>query len=297
MKAHEIKRILVPIDFGEKSKIALAEAINLAGILSAELHLIHVIEFKEHLFMVESESQALLPALEEHEVLVQKHINKIREDIEKTSRINAKVYITDGHIHSEITDYAEKKKINLIVMGTHGASGYKEYFIGSNAQRVVTISEIPVLTIQKLNHHLGFKNILIPIDNSIHSRQKINLAMVFAETFQAHIHLIGLPESETTLELNKFKIKLKSVEDLIESDGLNYTTTIVHGNSLAQAAIEYSKQYSCDLIVINTGHESKITGIFLGAFAQQIVNHSDVPVLSIKHTPDHYIIETPGFGV
>ena len=297
MKTHEIKRILVPVDFGDKSKIALSEAVNLAGILSAELHLIHVIEYKEHLFLVEQESQVLLPTFEEREAQVEKRMNKIREDIEKTNRINAKVFITDGHIYSEIIDYAEKKKINLIVMGTHGASGYKEYFIGSNAQRVVTLSEIPVLTIQKLNHHLGFKNILIPIDNSLHSRQKINLAIVFAEIFQAHIHLIGLPESETTLELNKFKIKLKSVEDIIESDGLSYTTTIVHGNSLAKAAIDYSKQHSCDLIVINTGHESKITGIFLGAFAQQIVNHSDIPVLSIKHTPDHYVIETPGFGV
>ena len=237
------------------------------------------------------------PSEDEFQKNIDKSMNEQAQKIKTQHGLSVIPIVSKGRVVTEIVKTAKNKKIDLIVMGTHGASGYKEYFIGSNAQRVVTLSEIPVLTIQKLNHHLGFKNILIPIDNSLHSRQKINLAIVFAEIFQAHIHLIGLPESETTLELNKFKIKLKSVEDIIESDGLSYTTTIVHGNSLAKAAIDYSKQHSCDLIVINTGHESKITGIFLGAFAQQIVNHSDIPVLSIKHTPDHYVIETPGFGV
>jgi nucleotide-binding universal stress UspA family protein len=59
----------------------------------------------------------------------------------------------------------------------------------------------------------------------------------------------------------------------------------------------YATRSKCDLIVINTGHESKITGIFLGAFAQQIVNYSKIPVLSFKHSKGHLIIETPAYGI
>jgi len=78
---------------------------------------------------------------------------------------------------------------------------------------------------------------------------------------------------------------------------LPYNTSVVYGENLAKKAIKYAAENKCDLIVINTGHESKMTGIFLGAFAQQIVNHSKIPVLSFKHTEGHFYIETPGFGI
>ena len=193
--------------------------------------------------------------------------------------------------------FSKKKKIDFIVMGTHGASGYKEMFIGSNAQRVVTLSDVPVLTMQKKNKGLGFKNILLPIDNSMHSREKINMAIIFADLFKSKIHIIGLPDSSNKTELNKFKIKLGSLEKVIKEHKLSFKTTIVSGKSLANTAIKYASQNNCDLIIINTGHESKITGVFLGAFAQQMVNHSKISVLSLKHSHSDFAIDTPGFGV
>src|SRR5690606_8106070 len=115
--------------------------------------------------------------------------------------------------------------------------------------------------------------------------------------FGSKIHIIGLPDSIQKEDMNRFNVKIKSVERIIEEDGLSYTTTIVDEENLAQAALKYASKNACDLIVINTGHESKLTGIFLGAFAQQIVNHSTIPILSIKHLEDHFNIETPGFAV
>ena len=297
MKKTDIKKILVPVDFSETSDIALNEAITMARLLKADLFLIHVIEYSGYYFTVVPESQIFLPSFPELEKVVQKKLDKIQANIRKEFGIKAETYITNGEVHSEIITYSEKKKIDLIVMGTHGASGIAEVFIGSNAQRVVTLSEIPVLTIQKKKSKSGYKNILLPIDNSMHSREKLNIAMIIADTFGAKIHLVGLPDSKDKQELDKFKIKLESVEKIIEADKLSYVTSIVQGNSLAKSAMKYAAANKCDLIVVNTGHESKITGIFLGAFAQQIVNHSKIPVLSCKHTYNEYSIDTPGFGI
>ena len=295
MKKVELKKILVPVDFTETSDIAMAEAISLAKLLNAKLFLIHVTEFDS--FLIAPDYNIPMPPSEELEAVAKQKLGKVASKIESESGIRPEVHVSSGYVPEEIIQYSKKKNIDLILMGTHGASGSKEMFIGSNAQRVVTLSEIPVLTMQKKTGESGFKNILLPIDNSTHSREKVNLAMLIAELFNAKIHIIGLPDSKEKKELDKFNIKLKSVEKIIAADKLSYSVTMVGGESLAKAATDYAEQNKCDLIVINTGHESAITGIFLGAFHQQIVNHSKIPVLSMKHAADHFIIETPGFGI
>ena len=275
----------------------MIRAVKLAQLLKAELFFIHVIEFNSYYFSIDPNMQVDLPSLLNMKKSVEKKMIVLQKKIKREFGIKPKVFIASGDIHSEIISYSQEKKIDLIIMGTHGTSGFDEFFIGSNAQRVVTLSEIPVLTMQKKSSKIGFKNILVPIDNALHSREKVNLAMIFADLFGAKIHLIGLPDSSEKQELNKFKIKLESVEKIISSDKLPYKTTIVQGENLAQAALNYATKNKCDLIVINTGHESKSTGIFLGAFAQQIVNHSKIPVLSFKHSEGHFIIETQGYGI
>jgi nucleotide-binding universal stress UspA family protein len=294
MKDYGVKRILVPVDFSETSGTALVNAIALAKLLKAELSLICVIEHKWHHFINILEGHIVSPTLLDIEMAVAKKMNQMKERISKKFDLKAKIFVASGHVHAEVIKISEKEKIDLIVMGTHGVSEYNELFIGSTAQRVVTLSGIPVLTMQKECNKPRFKNILIPIDNSTHSREKVNIAILFGHLFGARIHILGLPDSKDKAELNKFNTKIESVEEIVSSTKLPRTTTIVHGANLAKSAISYAYKNKCDLIIINTGHESRITGIFMGAFAQQIVNHSKIPVLSIKHTSTKYRMDSPG---
>ncbi len=296
MNKIEILKILVPIDFTETSEIALAEAIALAKKLKAEIFLLHVIESNGYFTSIFPESGILLPSIEEIKKAVKKKMDAVQIKAAKKGEVHVHAFVVSGHIHTEIINFSKKKNIDLIVMGTHGASGYEELFIGSNAQQVVTLSEKPVITIRDKKSKLGFKNILIPIDDSLHSREKVNMAMIVAKAFGSRIHLVGLPVSKNQDDINKINIKLHSVEDVIKSEKLPYNTTIIHGSNLAKTANKYATENQCDLIVVNTGHESRLTGIFLGAFAQQIVNHATVPVLSFKHMKDHYSLDGAGYG-
>jgi len=292
-----IKNILIPVDFTDTSSIAVSEAIKLAIPLNADCFLLHVIEYHRYDYSMVSETQTMLIPLEDHFTAMEKKMRLLKESIESKHELKVNSLVTTGDIHSQIIGFTKLNKIDLIVMGTHGASGYRELFIGSNAQKVVTLSQVPVLTLQEGFNKLGFQNILIPIDNSTHSREKVDLAILMAKIYNSKIHILGLPDSEEEIELNKFKIKLKSVEEIISDDSLAFETRIIHVENIAKSALDFASEKNCDLIVINTGHESKITGIFLGVFAQQIVNHSKIPVLSFKHSQDHFSIETPGFGI
>jgi len=294
MNENKIKRILVPVDFSETSDTATANAVILAKQLKAEIFLLTVIEPNWHPFASVMETLATPVTLIDLENAVTKKINELHDQISQKLCVKSKVIVSQGRVHTEIINYAEKKKIDLIVMGTHGVSGYNDLFIGSITKRVVTLSTIPVLTMQKRCNKPDFKNILIPIDNSMHSREKVNMAIIFAKLFSSNIHIIARPDSKDPLELNKFRTKIESVEEHLTSANIPYQTTRVQGENLAQSAIDYAAKNKIDLIIINTGHESKITGFLLGTFAQQMVNHSKIPVLSIKHTLTHYRADAPG---
>jgi len=297
MKNNEIKRILVPVDFTKTSDIAVTQAITLARLIKADLYLLHVVEYNGYYFSVVPETQTLLPSLLDLEKAVEKKMEEIRKSIKSKFGIKPLIHVTAGNIYSEIIDFSKKKKIDLIIMGTHGASGYKELFVGSNAQRIVTLSTVPVLTMQNKKSKSEFKNILIPIDNSLHSREKVNLAIQIAKLFGAKIHILGLEVSNDGSGVREIEVRTASVEKIITAEKLSYKTTIVSKGNLSKAAMKYATENKCDLIVINTGHESKSSGIFLGTFAQQIVNHSTIPVLSFRHSEGHYDINTEGFGI
>jgi nucleotide-binding universal stress UspA family protein len=277
-----IRKILVPVDLTESTEAVIMKAVTIAKKIKADICLLHVLAFNDYYFSIVPEVRTILPTINEIELAVKKQMDGIQASIAKKYGITPKVYVTTGNIETEVITFSKNEKIDLIIMGTHGASGPREFFIGSNAQQVVALSEIPVLTMQNTNEKTDFRNILIPIDNSLHSREKLNISLMIADLFGSKIHVLGLLDSTEQTELKKFKIKMDAVEDVIRAEKLPFTASIRSGDHIAQAALSYAEMNKCDLIVINTGHESKITGIFPGAFAQQIVNHSKIPVLSLR---------------
>lgn len=288
----KIKKILIPIDFTETSEAAALQGAEIGRLLKAEVQLLHVIPSNGHYSSLSLDHPAPAAAVHEVEKMIKEKLDLAAKNILEKCGITVLKFIRTGNIVNEILDFSKKQKIDQIIMGTHGASGYKEMFIGSNAQRVVTLSDIPVITMLDGTHESAFKNILIPIDDHIHSREKVNSALEIAKLYKAKVHILGLVNSTETKDFNKMKIKLEAVEKFVHQAALSFTTSIEQGDSIAKTAMEYAAKNKCDLIVINTGHESHITGIFLGAFAQQIVNHSSIPVLSVKEVEGKFSLTT-----
>ncbi|MBC7382944.1 MAG: universal stress protein [Bacteroidia bacterium] len=297
MNEPDIKKILIPTDFSPASLGVINAATALAKHNFAEITLLHVMD------SVSASAPPFymtVPGGAEYENNLREESNQQLELLATSIRNNGvnkvNVLSVPGNIYTEIGNVSKEIKADLIIMGTHGVSGYKEVFMGSNAQRVVTLSEIPVLTMQT-GAKYEFKNILIPIDNSQHSNDKVAIAIKFAEIFASKIHILGLLPTEEREENVKFKIKLDAIVQAIHTANLAFVKTLENGEDLTEVALAYADKNNCDLIVINTGHESQTSGIFMGALAQRIVNHSKIPVLSVIPAEEAYIITTPGFGI
>lgn len=280
MKKPAIKRILIPMDFSETGQLALEHGAFMASLFKADLYLLHVMELFEYPYTLYD--PLLIVPLDNDEF--QKNITKSMEEEAQKIRtqhgLNVIPIVTRGRVVTEIVETAKSNNIDLIVMGTHGAKGFEEFFIGSNAHRTVTVSPCPVITIQTQTQKKGFTNIVAPFDNTLHSRQKVDHLVLLAKQHGAFVHILGLMTEDD--DKNKFMIKIESIEEALKHAKISYECKIVRGANLAIEAMNYSNQVKGDLIITMTDHESHLNGIFLGAFAKQIINHSKIPVMSIR---------------
>ncbi|MFY9308218.1 MAG: universal stress protein [Bacteroidia bacterium] len=289
MKSLQIKKILVPLDFSKTGLLALEHAVFMARLHKADLYLLHTIEISETMYSIYNPA-VIVRDMKEVEKIVLKELGELAAKIKKEHSLTVKAFCSRGQVAVEIITAVKENDIDLVIMGTHGAKGFSELFIGSNAHKTVTMCPCPVITVQTHAKKIGFTSIVLPIDDSFPSRQKVYPAINLAKKYGATIHIIGLLDKSRDTNLNKFQFKLDSVEKAVKKSGLAYDCKIVKGDSLAVAALKYSKKVKADLIVILTDHESNLTGMFLGAFAKQIVNHSRIPVMSIR--PDEGIYES-----
>jgi len=281
MKAFKIEKILIPIDFSETSLIAIEHGAFTAQLFKAELVLLHVVEKHWEKFSIVApeirvnEPSDLVNAIE-------KRLEDTAETIRSKYGVKSTCVTSSGNIFAEVVSVSKEHNIDLIVMGTHGTSGVVEFFVGSNTYKVVTESVCPVISVRAHSNKVGFKNIVLPIDDSAHSRQKVNHAVVLAKHFAAKVHILGLADSNDETELKKFEIKLDQIEDYLKKCELPYSRKTVNGGNQAKVSYDYAKTVNADLIVIMTDQDENITGRLLGSYAQQVVNHSKIPVMSIQ---------------
>jgi nucleotide-binding universal stress UspA family protein len=285
MKTFQVKRILIPTDFSKTSLLALEHAAFMARLFKADIYLFHALEMSETVYTIYNPA-VMDEEFKEAEKIAKKLLNDLAVKLKKEYGVSIKTLFTTGRAYTEIVEAVKEHAIDLVVMGTHGAKGFNEFFIGSNSHKTVTVCPCPVITVQTHAKKLGFTNIVLPIDDSMHSREKVNYAITIAKKYAAKIHVLGLQNENT--DPNKFKIKLESVEKVIKKANLPYEIKSVKGDNAASTAMKYSKKVKADLIVVLTDHESRLTGMFLGAFAKQIVNHSPIPVMSIRPTEGNY---------
>ncbi|MCF8461204.1 MAG: universal stress protein [Flavobacteriales bacterium] len=274
----KINRIAVPTDFSESANLAVDHAVDVAKRFRADLVLIHVLESGAYQGIF-SPSKKTEYEEKEH---AQQHLQDYAHALEKKSGLSVSQYVVSGRIHEQIVTVCGDVEADLIVMGTHGVSGWEEFFVGSNAFKVVTQSPCPVLTIQQKASAKNLKNIILPIDSSPESRQKVQHAASFAKKFGATVHIACLlTEDEPNIRF-EFDTKVKQITDYFDREEIAHSCTTLVGSNLATMTMNFSESKGGNMIVMMTEQESNLTGFLMGPYAQQIVNHSRIPVLSVS---------------
>lgn len=282
MNTANVHRILIPVDFSPAGESAVKYGAYLANKYRADIFLLHILE-NAHAYPPDwftDKSRGISKGMIEEKA--KQMLDEQAVDITKKYGVYVQSIITIGKPAFKIISTVTEHDIDLIVMGAHGVQGFEAFFIGSTAHKVVNISPCPVVTIREGYESGELKSIVLPIDESRYSRQKVSTVLPLAAKCKSEVHVLGIVQSDDKSDLAKLNIKINTVQEAIEKAGLHFVRKMVKGNNIAMEAMKYAEEVKADLLSIMTDHESDMTGIFMGAFARQIVNHSKVPVLSIK---------------
>lgn len=272
-----MKDIIVAIDFSTGSMHALDYAIALANRLKSNLMMVWVNSQLSH----ETLNGEANP-LKDEAVRSFEEIMKSRKHLLKNGSLTYKM--RKGKVYQEIAAQAKAVNAGLIIAGTHGVTGYEEFWIGSNAYRIVSYAPCPVITV-RYDFEIkpeGIKSIVLPIDSSTDTKQKIPFAIQLATAFEAEIHLVAIYSTNLKSVQRRVENSALAAQRHISDAGIKYTLNSLHGDNITNATLEYAQLVNADLIGIMTEQETDANNILLGPFAQQMVNYSNIPVLSIQ---------------
>jgi nucleotide-binding universal stress UspA family protein len=238
-----IKRILVPTDFSELSLGAINVAGAMAKRLDAELVVAHVMEGYE-------ENSAINQVMSVPELLetgIKAKLNEIEATNTDFWGVRVHTKVSAGKIHKELQSIIQSENIDLVVMGTHGASGLgviEEFILGSNAYRMVYSTSVPIITLRNPRDKFDIKNIVLPLDVTKDTKGKVDAAIGIAQAFGASIHAISVNSflDEYTTNRSELEQQLKEIASRIKLAGVNVTTRIIKADSINQAIRDYAIQ-------------------------------------------------------
>ena len=216
----------------------------------------------------------------------------IREEIERRNAgvahllkdIKLEYVIREGKVSEQLAAQAEEDEALMIVVGTHGMSGFETNWIGKNTYRTINDSPVPVLSVREdFNFRKALENIVIPLDSTTETRQKVPFATRMVKTFGSTIHLLGLYTSDSKDIKGLVNGYVEQVEKYLDKYEVAHHTEYVDAKkNLTVTTLEYADQINADLIVIMTEQEKALTSWLIGNYAQQMLHLSKHPILSIR---------------
>jgi nucleotide-binding universal stress UspA family protein len=271
-----MSKIIAAIDFSDCSINAFKHALSIAKACKCELVLVWVGKPAGHQEKYENPTENPVERItQSFEELIARYQPKHPD-----GKISFK--IRKGRVYKEISAEAKTSRAMLVIAGTHGASGFDEFWIGSNANRIVSACECPVITIRAgIKIQRPLHRIVFPIDSTVDTRQKATFTGHLAKLHNAEVDILRLYSSKVKAIRQNVDFYASQVARYFEQEGIKFREETLEATNLADAMINYAKEVDANLISIMTEQETTTSNLWMGPYAQQVVNHSPIPVLSI----------------
>jgi len=261
MKIKERGIILIPIDFTEQSLIAIKQSYNLARYTHSKIVLLHVYKSQGE---------------ESYEALT-----KLTRNVEQESGVPCEFMNVKGDIYEETDKIADEMNATLIIVGLESHMRFRD-IIGSSGSKLVRKAPCPVITIRGKENRDGCENILLPLDLSTESREKVDVAIQFAKYFGASIRILAIFSPSDADYENRLLAYAHQVKKFIKSKGIPCTNKSIASDNVAETVVEYANKIECDLIIIMNKPNLSLKEFFSGTEAQKIVDISNIPVMVIQ---------------
>lgn len=276
-----MKKIIVPVDFSKHSEFALETAALLAKKTNASIIALHMLDMQvSNLSETSSHHQEKTIF---YLKLAEKRFRKFLQK-EYLKEVLVKPVIKHYKVFSEVNDIAKELNADLVVMGSHGVSGLKEFFVGSNTEKVIRFSEIPVLVIKNKLTNTNFNDVVFATDFSEKSIPAFKKMLSTMKLFKAkkHILYVNLPNEgfKTTQEMDILAHNfLMEVEGNIDR---LINVNFVCARSIENGILNFANLVGADLIMTATNGRKGLTHIFSGSISEDLSNHAALPIMTFK---------------
>jgi nucleotide-binding universal stress UspA family protein len=273
-----MKRILVPTDFSEHARYAAKVAAQIARKDNAEIYLVNLLDLPSHM------NDAVNNGVNIPEVMLYlaKTKERLAELMDEPFFKGLTVY-ADARLERAfegIVTFSKEKNADLIVMGSHGASGFQEMFIGSNTEKVVRSSDIPVIIIKSEMNDFQIDRFVFASDFSSEIKKPFLKLVEFANLFEAKLDLvmINTPNSFKTNDVAEH-----TMQNFVSGFPIqNYSLHIYNDVNIEKGIINYANKTNADLIGIATHGRTGLAHFFNGSVSEDIVNHAVKPVITFR---------------
>lgn len=271
-----MKKILVPCDFSEQAVAAFHIAKDLAGLSKGEIHLVNVIELPV------MHDTVLMPTLSFEENLLKElkagaetQFEKLKSQYDE-STLKVTSIVLYGATSISILDYVTENNIDLVVMGSKGASGVKELIVGSNAEKVVRRSKVPVLVVKKSVALNSIKSIVFPSTLQHDHEDLVQKVKELQDFFKATLHVVYI---NTPGNFTRDIITTKRLKEFAKRYMLtNYTINVFNDSYEESGVINFTHTIGADMIAMGTHGRKGLTHILSGSVTEDVVNHVDCPI-------------------
>jgi nucleotide-binding universal stress UspA family protein len=287
-----MQKILVPTDFSECAANAKETAIKIAERNGAELHFLHSVntpvdwrEFEAYTrrgtIPFSGGSQAELHS--DFNTAVEAIESKMGEAVDeaKARSLSAEKHVVYNYNYNDIVKWANENGVDLIVMGSHGASGWNELFVGSITQRVVRVSEIPVLVVKGDSDINALKDVVFASDyEEEEAIEDLRASIRFAKIFGAKLHMLFVNTPR------KFEDSLHSYHKMdrflseLEID-VPYEQHVFNEYSVEEGIRAFAEREDMGLIATTTHGHQGVRRLFNPNVTEHLINHSERPVLCL----------------
>ena len=283
-----MKNIIVPIDFSEDS----LKGIELALLFSekAETHI-------QLVYVQKKSSDYNSPGhFEEEKGWANKKFKEVIAHYEPKLKNNSTIgsIIKSGKIYKEIVSQVESYQEAMVAASTHGASGFEEFFMGSNAFKIISATEKPVLTTRTGNVPRQISKIVMPIDVTIDTRQKVPFTAALAKFFGAEVHIITISSSKGKRIMDRLNAYAKQAAGYLKAREVSHRTKSLFGENVVDLVVVYADSVDADMITIMKEQSKSLS--LMSNLTHQLLNRATIPVITLSNRETHIMTGFSTFG-
>lgn len=295
----ELRRILYPVEFTTDVHHGLDAAAALARKFDGELILAHAISFPYPYMSQVALDFDIDAYYREMEEVLKERLEKLLGGM--ADELSTRSMLMHGDPASAIVDAVDEHDVDLVVMPTHGRSGFQRLLVGSVTEKVVRLSPAPVLTIPPVEEEREFhiERILVPTDFSDRSDKALGPAISVARAYDADIlmlHVVTIGEADPAnpdwgfpaVPEEHIGAAVKVAEEQLDSriqetpDKVEVGSKLVRGFDAAEEIVRVAAEEDIDLVVMSTHGHTGLMHVLLGSTAGKVIRHTDRPILTVR---------------